>query len=121
MVQTDHQLVYVPCEWLSVPSFNDFASVVALFTSLGSLTLRSMLLLRQCPCPIRRLPSGLRAFIVQDSFNYQLVEWLLEHDPMPQLHTIVFRMADPNELFVINDVFRTLGPSLRRLELTIPY
>jgi hypothetical protein len=43
------------------------------------------------------------------------------HKPIPPLHTIVLTSSNWDELSAVGEVLRTLGPSLRHLDLTFPY
>lgn len=101
---------------------DDLVAVLALFTSLEHLTLNDMLWFRQRAHPPHcRLSSALHTLILQDSFNFQFLEWLLLHDPIPQLHTIILTTTYPEESFVISKVLCSLGPSLKHLEFIIPF
>jgi hypothetical protein len=98
--------------------FDKFAAFIVLFTSLERLALNNMLwffghaLDSHCG-----LPSTLHTLDLQSCNNLQLLEWLLLHDPMPSLHTIVLTYQDLNELFVVtNKICLTLGPSLRHFK-----
>lgn len=101
--------------------FYNFVGFIALFTSLERLVLNDTVWAKESADSGGRVSSTLRALTLEESYNRPILGWLLLHDPIPPLHTIVMTSSNWEELSVAGKVFRELGPSLRRLDLTFPY
>jgi hypothetical protein len=112
------QITSLSLESQGFADFYKFVAFIVRFTLLERLAMNNMLWFYQ-PIPDlrQRLPSTLHTLDLQWCNVSHLFEWILSHDPMPSLHTIVLTYQNPKELSVINKMCSALRSSLRHFEL----